>query len=74
MFSSYALLTHLIAHECNFKVGEFIHPIGDLTREPRVFPMLKISPEKKSIFDIELEDLIIEGYEPHPAIKAPIAV
>ena len=87
-FSSYALLTHLIAHECNLEVGEFIHSIGDahiylnhidqvkvqLSREPRSFPVLKINPVKKSIFDIELEDLTIEGYEPHPAIKAPIAV
>ncbi len=86
--SSYALLTQLIAHECGLEVGEFIHSIGDahiysnhidqvkeqLSREPRPFPTLKINPEKASIFDMELEDLTIEGYDPHPAIKAPVAV
>ncbi|MBL3730509.1 thymidylate synthase [Lysinibacillus sp. HST-98] len=86
--ASYALLTHLIAHECGLEVGEFIHSIGDahiyanhveqvkeqLSREPRNLPTLHINPKKASIFDIELEDLSIEGYDPHPAIKAPIAV
>lgn len=86
--ASYALLTHLIAHECGLEVGEFIHSIGDahiyanhveqvkeqLSREPRNLPTLHINPNKASIFDIELEDLSIEGYDPHPAIKAPIAV
>ncbi len=86
--ASYALLTHLIAHECGLEVGEFIHSAGDahiylnhieqvkeqLSREPRELPTLKINPEKKSIFDIEMEDLTIEGYNPHPPIKAPIAV
>ena len=86
--ASYALLTHLIAHECGLEVGEFIHSAGDahiylnhieqvkeqLSRELRDLPTLKINPEKKSIFDIEMEDLTIEGYNPHPPIKAPIAV
>lgn len=86
--ASYALLTHLIAHECGLEVGEFIHSAGDahiylnhieqvkeqLSRELRELPTLKINPEKKSIFDIEMEDLTIEGYNPHPPIKAPIAV
>lgn len=85
---SYALLTHLIAHECDLEVGDFVHTIGDahiylnhieqvkeqLSRELRDLPTLKINSEKKSIFDIELEDLTIEGYNPHPSIKAPIAV
>ena len=86
--ASYALLTHLIAHECGLEVGEFIHSIGDahiyinhveqvkeqLSREPKDLPTLNINPNKTSIFDMELEDLTIEGYDPHPAIKAPIAV
>ena len=86
--ASYALLTHLIAHECGLEVGEFIHSAGDahiylnhieqvkeqLSRELRELPTLKINPEKKSIFDIEMEDLSVEGYNPHPPIKAPIAV
>ncbi|MEK4425828.1 thymidylate synthase [Solibacillus sp. FSL K6-1523] len=86
--ASYALLTHLIAHECGLEVGEFVHSIGDahiysnhvnqvteqLSRELKDLPTLTINPAKKSIFDIELEDLTIEGYDPHPTIKAPIAV
>lgn len=85
--ASYALLTHLIAHECHLEVGEFIHTFGDahiytnhveqvkqqLERSPRSFPKLTIKGDK-SLFDIELSDLIIEDYQPHPAIKAPIAV
>ncbi len=86
--ASYALLTYLIAHECVLEVGEFIHSFGDthiylnhieqvkeqLSREPKALPTLKINPEKKSVFDIELDDLSIEGYDPHPTIKAPVAV
>jgi len=85
---SYALLTHLVAHECGLEVGEFVHTIGDahiylnhieqvkeqLSRDLRDLPTLKMNIEGKSIFDVELEDLVIEGYNPHPAIKAPIAV
>ncbi|GIO22662.1 thymidylate synthase [Oceanobacillus sp. J11TS1] len=86
--ASYALLTHLIAHECDLEVGEFIHTFGDahiysnhveqvnlqLEREVRAFPKLKINAKNKSIFDIDISDLEITDYHPHPAIKAPIAV
>ena len=86
--ASYALLTHLIAHETGLEVGEFIHTLGDahlysnhveqmkeqLSREMRAFPKLVLNTEKKSVFDFEMDDIKVEGYEPHPAIKAPIAV
>ncbi|GEN53975.1 thymidylate synthase [Halobacillus faecis] len=86
--ASYALLTHLIAHECGLEVGEFIHTLGDahiysnhtkqiteqLSREPRSLPSLSLNKEKESIFDFELEDITLEGYDPHPSIKAPVAV
>ncbi|MEK4129921.1 thymidylate synthase [Solibacillus sp. FSL W8-0474] len=86
--TSYALLLYLMAKECNLEVGEFVHTIGDahiylnhveqvqeqLSRELRDLPTLTINADKQSIFDIELEDLMIEGYNPHPSIKAPIAV
>lgn len=86
--ASYALLTHLIAHECGLEVGDFIHTLGDahiyvnhleqiemqLSREPRPLPKLVLNTDKTSLFDIELEDLAIEGYNPHPTIKAPVAV
>jgi thymidylate synthase len=86
--ASYALLTHLIAHECNLEVGEFVHTIGDahiyanhveqvktqIQREVRTFPSLKINTEKQSVFDFELTDFELIDYNPHPVIKAPIAV
>ena len=86
--ASYALLTHLIAHETKLEVGEFVHTFGDahlynnhfeqmqeqLTREVRAAPKLVLNQEKQSIFEFEMEDIRLEGYEPHPAIKAPIAV
>ncbi|AQQ53523.1 thymidylate synthase [Planococcus lenghuensis] len=85
---SYALLTYLIARECDLEVGEFVYSLGDahiysnhieqvkeqLSRDIRELPTLKINPSKHSVFDIEMEDLTIEGYNPHPSIKAPIAV
>lgn len=86
--ASYALLTHLIAHECGLKVGEFVHTFGDahiysnhveqiktqLSREVRELPQLKLNTDKQSIFDFEMSDFEIIDYNPHPAIKAPIAV
>ncbi|MUK87316.1 thymidylate synthase [Ornithinibacillus sp. L9] len=86
--ASYALLTYLIAHECGLEVGEFVHTFGDthiyanhieqvkiqLERDIRPMPKLKINKEKDSIFDFELNDFEIIGYNPHPTIKAPIAV
>lgn len=86
--ASYALLTHLIAHECGLEVGDFVHTFGDahiysnhreqieiqLSREPRPLPKLTLSPDKRSAFEFELSDLAIEQYDPHPTIKAPVAV
>ncbi|MFI3377048.1 thymidylate synthase [Mammaliicoccus sciuri] len=85
--ASYSLLTHLIAKECGLKVGEFVHTFGDahiyknhinaineqLSRDSYDAPKLNINTDK-SLFDIEYEDLEIDGYESHPSIKAPIAV
>lgn len=86
--ASYALLTHLIARECGLEVGDFVHTTGDthlysnhieqvteqLSREPRKLPTVKINEDVASIFDLELADITIEGYDPHPRIKAPVAV
>lgn len=86
--ASYALLTHLIAKECNLEVGDFVHTLGDahiyknhlsqvkeqLSRTPRDLPRLVIKTDKDSIFDYEITDLIIEGYDPYPRISAPISV
>jgi thymidylate synthase len=86
--ASYALLTQMIAHVCDFKCGEFIHTLGDahiytnhldqvdeqLTRQPKNLPTIKINPTKKNVFDFKYEDFSLEGYDPYPLIKAPVAV
>lgn len=86
--ASYALLTHLIAHETGLEVGDFVHTFGDahlylnhmdqiqeqLSREIREFPTLELNKEKHSIFDFDMEDIKVVNYNPHPSIKAPIAV
>ena len=86
--ASYALLTHMIAQVCDLKVGDFVHTLGDahlylnhleqtnlqLTRATRTLPTLKMNPDVKDIFGFKYEDFKIENYDPHPSIKAPIAV
>lgn len=86
--ASYALLTHLIAHECQLEVGDFVHTLGDahiylnhieqmqeqLKRTPYPFPTLKINPDKASIFDFTMDDIQLENYQSHPAIKGEVAV
>ncbi|MDP1746163.1 MAG: thymidylate synthase [Bacteroidota bacterium] len=86
--ASYAILTLMIAQVCNLKPGEFIHTLGDahlysnhieqaklqLTRDLRKLPTLKINPEVKNIFEFKFEDFTLEGYDPHPHIKAAVAV
>ncbi|KZZ59492.1 thymidylate synthase [Oleiphilus sp. HI0125] len=88
--ASYAILTHMIAQQCDLEVGDFVHTFGDchlysnhltdeivfeqLKREPRALPTLKIKRKPASIFDYEYEDFEIEGYDPHGLIRAPIAI
>jgi thymidylate synthase len=86
--ASYALLTMMMAQVCGLKAGDFVHTFGDahlysnhmeqtalqLSREPRALPMMKINPEVKDIFAFKFEDFTLEGYDPHPAIKAPVAI
>ena len=86
--ASYALLTCLIAQVCELQPGEFVHTLGDahlylnhqeqarlqLSRQPLPLPSLKLNPDVQSIFDFRYEDLQLENYQAHPAIKAPIAV
>ncbi len=86
--ASYALLTLMVAQVTGLKPGEFVHTLGDahlylnhleqareqLTRTPRPFPRLRLNPAVKDIFGFEYGDFTLEGYDPHPAIKAPIAV
>ncbi|MDD4656831.1 MAG: thymidylate synthase [Bacteroidales bacterium] len=86
--ASYALLTMMIAQVCNLKLGHFVHTFGDahiytnhfkqaelqLSREPKALPKMIIDPSIKNIFDFKYEHFTLENYNPHPGIKAPIAV
>jgi len=86
--ASYALLTLMMAQVCGLQPGDFVHTFGDahiysnhfeqvelqLSREPRAYPTMRINPEVKSIFDFQYSDFALENYDPHPAIKAPVAV
>lgn len=86
--ASYALLTMMIAQVCDLELGEFIHTLGDahiysnhteqvklqLSREHRALPTMKLNPDVKDIFSFTYDDFTLEGYDPHPTIKAPVAV
>jgi thymidylate synthase len=86
--ASYALLTHMVAHVCGLEVGDFVHTFGDahlylnhveqaqlqLARASRPLPTLRIARTVPDIFSFRGEDFVFEGYDPHPAIKAPVAV
>jgi thymidylate synthase len=86
--ASYALLTHLVAHVSGLQPGDFVHTFGDahlylnhleqtrlqLSREPRALPTLRLNPDVRSLFDFTYDDIVFENYDPHPLIKAPVAV
>jgi len=86
--ASYALLTMMMAQVCNLQLGDFVHTLGDahlysnhleqahlqLSRDFRPLPTMKINPEVKDIFDFKIEDFELVGYDPHPHIKAAVAV
>jgi thymidylate synthase len=86
--ASYALLTHMVAQVCELQAGDFVHTLGDahlylnhleqarlqLTREPLPLPRLRLDPRVKDLFDFTFDDIVIEGYDSHPHIPAPIAV
>jgi len=86
--ASYALLTAMVAHVCGLRPGDFVHAFGDahlyvnhveqarlqLSRAPLPLPQLVLNPQVRSLFDFTADDITIEGYAPHPAIRAPVAV
>ncbi len=86
--ASYALLLMMVAQVCDLEVGEYIHTFGDvhiynnhfeqvktqLAREPRTLPQMILNPDVKNIFDFAFEDFTLENYDPHPGIKAPVAI
>lgn len=86
--ASYALLTMMVAQVCNLELGEFVHTFGDLhlysnhleqarlqlSREPRPLPVMRLNPDVREINEFRFEDFTLENYDPHPGIKAPIAV
>ena len=86
--ASYALLTMMVAQVCELQPGDFVHTFGDthlysnhveqareqLTREPRPLPTMRLNPQVRDLFAFTFEDFALEGYDPHPAIKAPVAV
>ena len=86
--ASYALLTMMVAQVCDLKLGDFVHTFGDLhlysnhmdqaklqlSREVRPLPQMKINPAVKNIFEFTFEDFELTGYDPHPGIKAPVAI
>ena len=86
--ASYALLCMMVAQVCGLEVGDYVHTFGDvhiynnhfeqvklqLSREPRALPTIKLNPEIKDLFDFDFEDFTLENYNPHPGIKAPVAI
>ncbi|MEM6454366.1 MAG: thymidylate synthase [Acidobacteriota bacterium] len=86
--ASYALLTEIVAHLCDLRTGDFIHSLGDvhlyrnhleqadrqLARAPRPLPRVRIAPAVRTLDDLDYAHVLVEGYDPHPAIRAPVAV
>ncbi|MGZ5403251.1 MAG: thymidylate synthase, partial [Nocardioides sp.] len=86
--ASYALLTHMVAQVTGLEVGDFVHTLGDahlysnhleqarlqLTRDPRPLPTLRLDPTVTSLDEFDLDHITVKGYDPHPGIRAPIAV
>ena len=86
--ASYALLTHMVAQVTGLEVGDFVHTLGDahlylnhieqarqqLEREPRVLPVLRLNSERRQLDEFDIDDIEVLGYDPHPLIRAPIAV